>query len=224
MLEMLESLVRLGGAIAIGVTLAVIFYGLWQGVHRPVGRTAGRMPGMLRSGAFYLAASVFYFGMCWLLWKPLPVTLSPAERAAALALGSMLLFAGLALVLWGRLALGKQYFVSTSMGAQLFAGHQLVTGGPYALVRHPMYLGYILTGIGGLLIYRTWAFVFIAVGFLGLLSRARREEQALEAEFGETYQTYRQEVPGWIPRLRKQARQSGQPPSRDGASPNLEDK
>ena len=224
MLETLETLARLGGAIAIGVTLAVIFYGLWQGVHRPVGRTAGRMPGMLRSGAFYLAASVFYFGICWLLWKPLPVTLSPAERAAALALGSMLLFAGLGFVLWGRLELGKLYFVSTGLGAQLFAGHQLVTSGPYALVRHPMYLGWILTGMGGLLIYQTWTFVFIAVGFLGLAARARREEQALEAEFGVTYQAYRQRVPGWIPRLRKRDGQSGQPPSSGGASPNMEDK
>jgi len=203
MLERLETLVRLAGAIAIGVTLAVVFYGLWQGARRPVGRTSGRMPGLLRSGAFYLAASIAYFGICWLLWIPLPGTLSPAARAVVLALGSVLLFSGLGWVLWGRLALGKQYFVSTGMGAQLFTGHQLITSGPYALVRHPIYLGWILTGMGGLLIYQTWTFVFIAVGFLGLAARAQREEQALEAEFGVTYQAYRQRVPSWIPGLRK---------------------
>jgi protein-S-isoprenylcysteine O-methyltransferase Ste14 len=224
MLERLETLVRLAGAIAIGVTLAVIFYGLWQGVRRPVGRTTGRMPGLLRSGAFYLAASIAYFGICWLLWIPLPATLLPAARAAVLILGSVLLFAGLGLVLWGRQALGKQYFASTSMGAQLFAGHRLVTEGPYALMRHPMYLGYILTGAGGLLVYRTWTFVFIAVGFLGLAFRARREEQALEAEFGEVYQAYCQRVPGWMPWLRRQQGQPDQPPSGDGASRNLEEK
>jgi len=199
--QTLETLVRLAGAIAIGVTLAVIFYGLWQGSRRPVGRTVGRMPGLVRSSAFYLAASVAYFGICWLLWKPLPLTLSSVARATALALGSVLLFAGLGLVLWGRLALGKQYFVSTGMGAQLFAGHRLITSGPYTLVRHPMYLGCILTGAGGLLVYQIWTFVFIAAGFLGLVGRARREEQILEAEFGDAYRAYRQQVPGWIPRL-----------------------
>lgn len=209
MLETLEGLVRLAGVVVIGVTLAVIFYGLWQGSRRPVGRTAGRAPRLLRSGGFYLAAGIVYFGICWLLWKPLPVTFSPLARAVALALGSVLLFAGLGLVLWGRLALGKQYFVSTGMGAQLFADHKLITGGPYALVRHPMYLGCILAGMGGLLVYRTWTFVFVTVGFLGLAARARREEQALEDEFGEVYQAYRQRVPGWIPRLRRQDRQSG---------------
>ena len=59
----------------------------------------------------------------------------------------------MAFVLWGRIALGKNYFVSTGFGVQLFADHQLVMKGPFAIVRHPMYVGLILASFGALLIY-----------------------------------------------------------------------
>ena len=76
----------------------------------------------------------------------------------------------------------------------------LATKGPYRLVRHPMYLGIILASIGGLFMYRTWTMVFTLV-FFGLVVRAWREEQALAAEFGEVWEAYCRQVPGWIPRL-----------------------
>jgi protein-S-isoprenylcysteine O-methyltransferase Ste14 len=43
---------------------------------------------------------------------------------------------------------------------------------------------------------------------LGLVIRARREEQVLAAEFGEQWEAYVQQVPVWIPRLRRQVRKS----------------
>ena len=137
-----------------------------------------------------------------MLWKPIPIVLSPAARIVALALGALLLFPGLALVLWGRLVLGKMYNVSSALGAQLYADQQLITHGPYAIVRNPMYVGIIAATLGGLLIYRTWSLVF-ALTFFGLVIRARREEQVLAAEFGQQWADYCQQVPGWIPRFRK---------------------
>jgi len=95
-----------------------------------------------------------------------------------------LLFPGLGLVLWGRLVLGKMYNVSSALGAQLYADQHLITHGPYAIVRNPMYVGIIAATLGGLLIYRTWSLVF-ALTFFGLVIRARREEQVLAAEFGQ---------------------------------------
>jgi protein-S-isoprenylcysteine O-methyltransferase Ste14 len=131
------------------------------------------------------------------------VALSPPLHALALAVGALLYFPGLGLALWGRSALGAMYNVSMSVGVQLHAGHRLITSGPYALVRHPMYLGIILAAWGGLLLYCTWACVFAAVVFLGLAVRARREEQALAAEFGAEWGAYCRRVPGWLPRLRR---------------------
>jgi len=119
-----------------------------------------------------------------------------------LVLGAPCLFSGLGLALWGRLALGKMYNVSSALGAQLYADQLLITRGPYAIVRHPMYGGIIAATVGGFLVYRTWSFVF-ALTFFGLVTRARREEQALAAEFGEQWADYCRQVPGWLPRFLK---------------------
>jgi protein-S-isoprenylcysteine O-methyltransferase Ste14 len=93
------------------------------------------------------------------------------------------------------------YNISLSTGAQLYAGHRLVTRGPFAIVRHPMYAGAILGAVGALLIYRTWTIVLILAHFLLFLVCSRREEEALAADFGAEWMAYYRRVPGWIPRL-----------------------
>jgi protein-S-isoprenylcysteine O-methyltransferase Ste14/membrane protease YdiL (CAAX protease family) len=191
------------GGLAAALTLAVIFYGLWRGTQRSPGRSAGRSPAWQRSPLFYMAAATGYFGLCWLLWMPLPLPLSLQAHLACLVLGGPVFLTGLGLVLWGRLALGTQYFVSSTSGAQLFTGHRLVTHGPYALLRHPMYLGILLVGLGGILLYRTWTMVFIGLNFLALVRRARLEEQVLAAEFGEGWQAYARQVPAFFPNLQR---------------------
>jgi len=198
-LSVFERWVRFLGGLAAGGALAVIFYGLWRGLQRPVGRTSGHPPSFLRQPVFYLLAAIGYFGILYLLWRPLPVSLSVQARLLALLLGALLYFPGLGLIVWGRLALGKYYFVSSSLGAQLSQSHRLITHGPYAIMRHPMYTGILLVGLGGILFYRTWAFVFFALNFLGMIVRARREEEALREEFGDQWLEYCRRVPRWFP-------------------------
>jgi protein-S-isoprenylcysteine O-methyltransferase Ste14 len=117
-----------------------------------------------------------------------------------------LYFLGLALYLWGAKTLGTMYKPSSAFGVQLNVGHKLITYGPFALVRHPLYLGLQVVAIGGLLVYGNWTFVFIAVNFLALFIRARREEQALAAEFGKEWEMYASQVPAWIPRFRRRGK------------------
>ena len=202
-LELAETLLRRLGGLLAYAALAVVFYGIWRGTRRPAGRTSGRAAGWLRSAVFYFLATAGFLGFSIGFWKPLPLDLQPGARLALLIAGSLIYFPGIAFLLWARLTLGKMYFVSTSFGAQLYAGHKLVTNGPFAIVRHPMYLGLVTAALGSLLLYQTWTALAYAAFAPFVLRRARREELALAAEFGEEWQAYCRRVPAILPRLRK---------------------
>lgn len=201
--QFLESGIQWLGGILTYAALALVLYGVWRGTQRQTGRTVGLGGNWLRSWWFYIASSLFFFYIAWLGWVPLKLTVSPQVRFWMLLIGALLFFSGMAFVIWARLALGKNYFVSTGFGAQLFAGHHLVTSGPFAIVRHPMYIGLIVASLGALLIYMTWTTVYFAVFAPFTLIRARREEQALSAEFGEQWQDYCRRVPAFIPWIRQ---------------------
>jgi protein-S-isoprenylcysteine O-methyltransferase Ste14 len=198
-LDLVDSLVRALGGASLVLVITVLMVGLVGGSRRPAGQATSDHLGFLRSPLFYLVAATSYFGLCALLWRPLPIALTPVARILSLILGAALYFPGLALVLWGRVTLGRHYGASSTLGAQLFAGHRLITHGPYGYVRHPMYLGLLLVALGGLLIYQTWTFVFFLANFPVFFVRARREERALSAAFGEEWETYRRRVPPWFP-------------------------
>ena len=83
-----------------------------------------------------------------------------------------------------------------------------MTRGPFAIMRHPMYLGLIAAALGSLLLYHTWTTLAYAVFAPFILFRARREEQALAAEFGEDWQDYCRHVLAFIPRLRREERKA----------------
>jgi protein-S-isoprenylcysteine O-methyltransferase Ste14 len=136
-----------------------------------------------------------------LLWRPIRPSLPERVRLFCLALGSLLYFPGVGLMLWGRITLGKMHNVSSAAGAQLYANHRLITAGPFGLIRHPMYVGGIMAEAGGLLLYRTWATALITLNALSLPLRARREEELLAARFGTEWEEYTRDVPAWIPRI-----------------------
>jgi protein-S-isoprenylcysteine O-methyltransferase Ste14 len=200
-LSLVEAIIRWSGGVLAFSTLAIVLVGVWRGTQRKAGRKTGRTGSWLSSPWLYFASVLFFFGICYLCWSPLPWKILSQAGVWKLALGSLLYFPGMTFVLWGRLALGKNYFVSTGFGAQLFAGHQLVTDGPFAIVRHPMYSGLVLAALGALLIYSTWTtLLFVCFAPLTCV-RARHEETALAAEFGEKWQEYRRRVPAFFPRL-----------------------
>lgn len=202
MLNTLERCVRRAGAVVgLGALAIALWLGLWRGARRPVGRTTGAANQVLRVPLLSLI-TVLWLGLCALLWRPLRVTLSQVARAVALLVGALLYFPGIALYLWGMRALGEMFRPSSGLGVRLNVGHRLVTHGPFAWVRHPLYLGLQIVALGGLLLYRTWTMVFVAANFLGLFLRARREEEALQTEFGEEWRAYARRVPAWVPRFR----------------------
>jgi len=76
---------------------------------------------------------------------------------------------------------------------------RLVTRGPYALVRHPLYVCEILGGVAGLLQYRSIAVLAIFFGMIALqVLRGRWEEQVLTRAFAD-YAAYRARTPFFVP-------------------------
>jgi len=79
---------------------------------------------------------------------------------------------------------------------------ELATTGPYARLRHPQYLGFILIMFGFLLQWPTLlTLAMFPVLTYMYLRLARHEEREAEAEFGAAWRAYAAEVPGFIPRL-----------------------
>jgi protein-S-isoprenylcysteine O-methyltransferase Ste14 len=79
---------------------------------------------------------------------------------------------------------------------------ELATTGPYAHVRHPQYVGFILVMFGFLLQWPTLLTLVMFPVLVWMYVRlARSEEREAEAEFGETYSAYARRVPAFLPRL-----------------------
>jgi protein-S-isoprenylcysteine O-methyltransferase Ste14 len=203
------------GGVAGFLTLAAA---LW-GAYRLRRRAAGRMDGSAAAHLTWphlMAATALYAAVCVLLWRPLPIAIGGVGRIALTLLGAGIYFPSLLLYAWGLRTLGVMFGVASGFGVRLYEGHRLVTTGPYSFVRHPMYLAVMLAGLGGLLLYRTWAMLFFSLNVFGLVVRARREERAMGAEFGAEWTEYARRVPSFVPRLgRKKAGGAGTGPQRE---------
>ena len=188
------------GAFAGLATLAYAILGMFKSLRQPSGREEPGARYALRA-PLLLVATILFIGVSALLWRPLPIQPQSWLRLLLLSVAAPLFFGGLALYLWGMRTLGPMFGPSSGFGVRLHAKHRLVATGPYAYVRHPMYLGVISTAIGSLLLYRTWASLGFAIIMFGLAVRARREEGVLAQEFGAEWEAYASHVPAWVPRI-----------------------
>jgi protein-S-isoprenylcysteine O-methyltransferase Ste14 len=106
-----------------------------------------------------------------------------------------------ALLSWtGTRALGRQWRID----AALSADHQLVTSGPYRLVRHPIYTSMLcMMCATGLLITPIPVLLLAVIVFiLGTEIRVRAEEKLLASRFGDSFRDYQRAVPAYIPFLK----------------------
>jgi len=111
--------------------------------------------------------------------------------------------AGLFMTLGGLVILLGMIVMGQGWRAIHAARGALVTSGIYGRIRHPQYAGIGLVILGALIQWPTLLTLLMAPVLLASYMRlARREERELEARFGEDYRTYRQQVPGFIPRWR----------------------
>ena len=113
-------------------------------------------------------------------------------------LGAAVTMAGLLFAVWARQHLGRNW----SRSVTIKQGHELITTGPYAVVRHPIYTG-ILTGFLGmaLAISQVRGFIVFVLIFLAFWLKLRREEQWMRSQFGEAYATYTHKTAALVPYL-----------------------
>jgi len=78
----------------------------------------------------------------------------------------------------------------------------LAASGPYAYLRHPLYAGSFLVGLGYALAGGVWIFIplFLALFFWIYGGAVWAEEEELARRFGSEYRSYRDRVPAFLPR------------------------
>jgi protein-S-isoprenylcysteine O-methyltransferase Ste14 len=121
---------------------------------------------------------------------------------SSLALSFIVVCAGVGSA-WLFRASAKALGDNWSIVARMRAEHSLVTRGPFARVRHPIYLAMLLLliawaiGLGHLLAL----IIAVPLILIGTAIRVREEEKLLIAQFGEGYRAYARATPAFIPRL-----------------------
>jgi len=118
------------------------------------------------------------------------------EPGAVRYLGFALVLAGSIVRMVALAALGKQF----SGYVTLQEDHQLVQTGIYGVIRHPMYLGILMTMPGFALVFRSWLAIptfLISAAFVA--RRVRQEEKLLEQTFGGEFARYRSRTQRLVP-------------------------
>jgi protein-S-isoprenylcysteine O-methyltransferase Ste14 len=113
-------------------------------------------------------------------------------------LGAAVTVAGLLFAVWAREHLGSNW----SRSVTIKEGHELITTGPYAVVRHPIYT-VILAGFFGvaIAISQVRGFIVFILIFLVFWAKFRMEEEWMRSQFGEIYAAYSRQTAALVPYL-----------------------
>jgi len=138
--------------------------------------------------------------LLWLVAKLLvnrDAGLAPESWSGGLAwAGLVLAWSGACLAIWAKLTLGRWFSASFAVKQ----GHELVTHGPYAIVRHPIYAGLLLLGVGlGVAWDTALTTAFAALYAVPFWLHTVFEEQMLAEHFGDAWSSYKRRVPRIVP-------------------------
>jgi protein-S-isoprenylcysteine O-methyltransferase Ste14 len=146
---------------------------------------------VLASAGFCLLGSNWFAGG-WLATRFLPTSSELELAGLAVTIG------GCAFAIWARLTLGRNW----SSEATVKAGHELVTTGPYAFARHPIYTGLVAAAVGtAIAIGEVRSILGLVLIVLAFMVKMSQEENLMMQTFPEAYPLYRQRVKALIPGL-----------------------
>lgn len=148
---------------------------------------------ILRTVLFLAAIALLTMGripMPWLYRHFLPQGNPTFFSGAAVTL------AGLLFTVWARVHLGANW----SRSVTIKQDHELITSGPYALVRHPIYTGLLVAFVGSAIaITELRGLVAFALVFVSLWYKLRLEEQWMRSQFGDAYVAYARRTAALVP-------------------------
>jgi protein-S-isoprenylcysteine O-methyltransferase Ste14 len=161
------------------------------------------VPKELERSLYVLLASVVLAFVMW-QWRPIPTpVLWHAGAPWGVALGWSVMGLGVAVLLWATFLInhfelfGLQQGWLTLRGAEL-RGPAFVTPYLYKIVRHPLYVGWLLI-FWGVPTMTAGHFLFSAGMSAYILIAIRFEERDLVNHIGEPYERYRRQVPALVP-------------------------
>jgi len=111
-------------------------------------------------------------------------------------IGAILTVLGLFLAIWARVVLGTNWSGTVTFKEN----HELITRGPYAYVRHPIYSAMLLMFLGTALAVGTrGGLLALPILFVSFWIKYRQEEALMIEHFGNQYQDYMKRVSALIP-------------------------
>ena len=110
-------------------------------------------------------------------------------------IGLALFAAGLSFAIWARVRIGRNWGTPMTQKAQ----PELVTGGPYRLVRHPIYSGILAAGFGTAIALSWWWLAVVGLAAIYFLYAATVEERFLAEQFPDTYPSYKRSTKMLVP-------------------------
>ena len=192
--------------IAVAIDLALVLaFGLQHSVMARLGFKAWLkrlLPAAAERSVYVLLASAMLMLLFW-QWRPLPAVLWSAGTAVGIAIGWTVFAAGFALVLLSTFLIDHFDLFGLKQVWRQFSGRQpvpakFVTPLFYRIVRHPLYLGFILAFWGGPVM--SAGHLLFAAAMTGyILVAIQLEERDLVRQLGDTYADYRHRVPMLVP-------------------------
>ncbi len=114
------------------------------------------------------------------------------------SVGLTVCVSGAVLAIVSRVLLGRNW----SATVELKQEHELITAGPYGLIRHPIYTGFVLLFLGNAIMVGDWrGLLAVAIVFVSFWRKLRLEESWLGTHFGETYRQYQARTKALIPKI-----------------------
>ena len=173
----------------------VVFGLYWAAAAVSTKRTVERQDWKSRTGYVALLTVAFLLLFRLVPIYPLTIRVLPPSLTVDIA-AAVLCLAGLALAIWARRTLGRNW----SGLVTLKRDHELVTQGPYRYVRHPIYSAILLMFLASALATgRIDGFVGLVLCFASFWVKLRQEEALMMRHFPDQYPAYRESVRALVP-------------------------